>query len=57
MYGQGVAIDYKRAMAIYRTGAEAGHAGCQHQLGSMLQRGAAILGLLPSRFCHLEHSA
>ena len=35
-WGQGVAIDYKRAMAAYKIGAEGGHAVCQYQLGFML---------------------
>ena len=35
-WGQGVAVDYKRAMAGYKIGAEAGNATCQHQLGFML---------------------
>ena len=30
-WGQGVAIDYPRAMAAYKIGAEAGNAASQHQ--------------------------
>ena len=41
-YGQGVAVDYERAMAAYKIGAEGGNAICQCQLGSMLHRGDGI---------------
>ena len=41
-FGQGVAIDYPRAMAAYKIGAEAGNAGCQYQLGVMYQHGRGI---------------
>ena len=33
--GQGVVVDYKRAMAAYKIGAEGGNAVCQHELGTM----------------------
>ena len=35
-WGQGVAVDYARALAAYKIGAEAGDAGCQCSLGFML---------------------
>ena len=35
-YGQGVGVDYMRALAAYKIGAEGGNAACQHQLGTML---------------------
>ena len=35
-HGEGVAVDYKRALPAYKTGAEGGDAHCQNQLGSML---------------------
>ena len=35
-FGQGVAVDYKRALAAYKIGAEGGDANCQYQLGGML---------------------
>ena len=34
-WGQGVAIDYPRAMAAFKVGAEGGDAGSQWQVGSM----------------------
>ena len=34
-WGQGVAVDYPRAMAAYKVGAEGGGAGCQHHVGYM----------------------
>ena len=37
-WGQGVAIDYPRAMAAYKVAAEAGDAVSQHQLGMIRQR-------------------
>ena len=40
--GQGVAIDYKRAMAAYKIGAEGGSAIGQYQLGCMLTSGLGI---------------
>ena len=41
-FGQGVAVDYKRAMAAYKIGAEGGDADCQYMLGSMLHDGEGI---------------
>ena len=41
-WGQGVAIDYKRALAAYRICAEGGNAICQSQLGFMLCNGRGI---------------
>ena len=38
-FGQGVAVNYARAMAAYKVGAEGGHATCQHQLGTFYYRG------------------
>ena len=40
--GQGVAIDYPRAFAAYKVGAEGGNRGCQHQLGAMYQHGQSV---------------
>ena len=40
--GQGVAIDYPRAMAAYKVGAEGGVAVCHHQLGSMYYSGEGV---------------
>ena len=37
-----MAVDDARALAAYKIGAEAGHAGCQCQLGSMLEHGRGI---------------
>ena len=34
-WGQGVAVDYKRALAAYKLGAKGGNAHCQNQLGYM----------------------
>ena len=41
-WGQGVAVDYERALAAYKIGAEGGIALCQHQLGQMYQHGQGI---------------
>ena len=41
-WGQGVAVDYVRALAAYKIGAEGGNAYCQHQLGCMLQYGQGV---------------
>ena len=41
-WGQGVAVDYKRAMAAYKIGAEGGDAHCQYELASMLRDGEGI---------------
>ena len=38
-WGKGVAIDYPRAMAAYKVGAEAGDAVSQYQLGWMYYKG------------------
>ena len=38
-WGQGVAIDYPRAMAAYKVGAEGGDVVSQHQLGCMYASG------------------
>ena len=35
-------IDYARAMAAYKVGAEGGHAVCQYQLGMMYQNGDGV---------------
>ena len=37
-----MAIDYPRAMAAYKVGAEEGGAGSQHQLGWMYYRGHCV---------------
>ena len=41
-WGQGVAVDYKRALAAYKIGAEGGNASCQYNLGYMLQQGRGV---------------
>jgi len=41
-WGQGVAIDYARAMAAYKVGAEAGDAESQYQLGAMYHHGRGV---------------
>ena len=41
-WGQGVAVDYERAIVAYKIGAEGGDAYCQHQLGGMFKRGLGI---------------
>ena len=41
-FGQGVAVDYKRALAACKIGAEGGDADCQSQLGLMLSRGLGV---------------
>ena len=41
-WGQGVAVDYPRAMAAYKIGAEGGSADCQFQLGTMLLEGRGV---------------
>ena len=41
-WGQGVAIDYSRAMAAYKVGAEGGDAGCQWEVGSMYCNGLGV---------------
>ena len=41
-WGQGVAIDYERAMAAYKIAAEAGHALSQCQVGAMYYYGHGV---------------
>ena len=41
-WGQGVAIDYPRAMAAYKIAAEAGDALSQHQVGIMYYQGQGV---------------
>ena len=41
-WGQGVAVDYPRAMAAYKVGAEGGDAVCQFQVGSMYYFGQGV---------------
>ena len=41
-WGQGVPVDYPRAMAAFKIGAEAGGARCQHQLGMMYCDGQGV---------------
>ena len=41
-WGKGVAIDYPRAVAAYKVGAEAGYAMSQHQLGCMYYNGQGV---------------
>ena len=41
-WGQGVAIDYARAMAVYQVGAEAGDARCQCEVGIMYAHGQGV---------------
>ena len=40
--GQGVAIDYSRAMVVYQVGAEGGDARCQFDLGMMYCNGEGV---------------
>ena len=42
LWGQGVAIDYARAMAVYQVGAEAGDARCQCEVGLMYCKGQGV---------------
>ena len=42
LWGQGVAIDYSRAMALYQVGAEAGDARCQFEVGAMYYFGDGV---------------
>ena len=41
-WGQGVAVDYSRAVVAYKVGAEGGHAHSQHQLGAMYYQGRGV---------------
>ena len=41
-WGQGVAVDYLRAMATYKVGGEGGDAKCQWQVGSMYCKGHGV---------------
>ena len=41
-WGQGAAIDYPRAMAAYKVGAEGGIAGCQFQVSTMYHEGLGV---------------
>ena len=41
-WGQGVAIDYARAMAAYKVAAEGGDAVSQHQVGFMYRNGRGV---------------
>ena len=41
-WGHGVAVDYDRALAAYKIGAEGGDAVCQYSLGFMLEHGRGI---------------
>ena len=41
-WGQGVAIDYPRAMAADKVGGEGGHASCQWQVGAMYCKGLGV---------------
>jgi TPR repeat protein len=41
-FGQGAAIDYPRAMAAYKVGAEGGDTGCQTQVGCMYYKGRGV---------------
>ena len=42
MWGQGVPIDYPRAMAAYKVGAEGGDAVCQWHVGMMYVKGLGV---------------
>ena len=42
LYGQGVSIDYQRALAAYKLGAKGGNASCQYMVGSMLKNGRGM---------------
>ena len=50
-WGQGVAVDYKRAMAANKIGAEGGDAVSQFQLGGMLSKEASLELLLRTGGC------
>ena len=41
-WGQGAAIDYPRAMAAYKVGAEGGLAVCQYQVGMIYYDGRGV---------------
>ena len=41
-WGKGVAIDFPRAMAAYKVGAEGGDALCQSQVGIMYYNGHGV---------------
>ena len=41
-WGHGVAVDYRRAMAAYKVGAEGGDAACQYQVGMMYCKGRGV---------------
>ena len=41
-WGQGVAVDYPRAMAAYKVGGEGGDAMCQYQVGTMYYDGLGV---------------
>ena len=41
-WGQGVTIDYQRAMAAFKVGAEGGKALCQYQVGFMYYHGLGV---------------
>ena len=41
-WGQGVAVDYSRAVVAYKVGAEGGDAHSQHQLGCMYREGRGV---------------
>ena len=41
-WGQGVAIDYAKALAAYKIGAEAGDAFCQYQVGWVYYEGNGV---------------
>ena len=42
VWGQGVAVDYARAMAAYKVGGEGGDALCQYQVGFMYCEGFGV---------------
>ena len=41
-WGHGAAVDYRRAMAAYKVGAEGGDAVCQYQVGMMYREGLGV---------------
>ena len=41
-WGQGVAVDYRRAMAAYKVGAAGVDAECQYQIGTMYYNGHGV---------------
>ena len=56
-WGQGAAIDYPRAMAAYKVGAEGGDAFCQWEVGFMYSEGLGVAVDLKQARAWLEKAA